>query len=72
MVVTKMKQAQIKCREYYCWSLTCGIKKKKKKKGFKKRFLSRYEDMKYIPMRTQTNFVWCIISEMTTLVLNVL
>ena len=35
MVVTKMKQAQIKCREYYCWSLTCGIKKKKKKKDVK-------------------------------------
>ena len=28
MVVTKMKQAKIKCREYDCWSLTCDIKKK--------------------------------------------
>ena len=28
MVVTKMKQAKIKCRECNCWSLTSDIKKK--------------------------------------------
>ena len=28
MVVTKMKQAKIKCRECDCRSLPCGIKKK--------------------------------------------
>ena len=33
MVVTKMKQAKIKCRECDCWSLTCGIKKKRR--GYK-------------------------------------
>ena len=27
-----MKQAKIKCREWDCWFLTCGIKKKKKTK----------------------------------------
>ena len=37
MVVTRMKQAKIKCRECDCWSLTCGMKNKKKgeKKGYK-------------------------------------
>ena len=33
MVVTKMKQAKIKCRECNCWSLTCDIKKKRR--GYK-------------------------------------
>ena len=28
MLVTKMKQARIKCRECCCWSLTYGIKRK--------------------------------------------
>ena len=33
MVVTKMKQAKIKCRECNCWLLTCDIIKKRR--GYK-------------------------------------
>ena len=66
------KSYHLNLKELYSPSVNFQVKKKKKKKKIKKRFLSRYEGMKYIPMRTQTNFVWCIISEMTTLVLNVL
>ena len=45
MLVTKMKQARIKCRECYCWSLTYGIKRRIR--GYKTlihTFIKRIED----------------------------